>query len=654
MVSGVEGWSRRVVLITMLTLIGQATAAGSAYAQLGALVSPGRLSQAHASLEGITSCLSCHTAGQGVSASKCLTCHKPIAERIAQKRGVHRNVTTDCVSCHVEHAGVDAELRPFDTRKFNHAAETRFALDGGHAPLAATCVSCHKTRSFLQVKMDCASCHADAHKGALGSRCATCHTTTVRFADSRRTFDHRRTAFPLTGAHTSVSCASCHRDSRTYKGVQFASCANCHSDPHEPHFSAACSSCHTTQAWRTTKVDHSRTAFPLRGRHATVECVKCHTQPATKVTLRFDTCTACHADPHRGTFKQDCTSCHNETSWRTGGFDHSTTRFPLVDKHAGLPCASCHPATAATILAARPTAAPVGRTGAAPARRPAPPAATMDFRGLRSDCVSCHSDVHQGELGTRCETCHNARSFGVPSFNHSRPRPFFAGQHAALLCAQCHAPTAVEAPTTAARAGGLAARNGVAVQTRMTRVGLTKTSDSCVSCHTDAHAGQVSSRCETCHDVEHAKFAVTAFAHERTRFPLTGKHAAVACASCHKVETRQYPAGPATTRRLTGIATDCVSCHQDPHAGQFKVGCQNCHSVDTFTVARYTHLRARALSSFFVGRHIAACSACHKPSRTRIAQTAVVAYQVSTSCTTCHTDVHRGALGPRCENCHKP
>jgi hypothetical protein len=27
---------------------------------------------------------------------------------------------------------------------------------------------------------------------------------------------------------------------------------------------------------------------------------------------------------------------------------------------------------------------------------------------------------------------------------------------------------------------------------------------------------------------------------------------------------------------------------------------------------------------------------------------------VSTACSACHTDVHRGALGPRCESCHKP
>jgi predicted CXXCH cytochrome family protein len=188
----------------------------------------------------------------------------------------------------------------------------------------------------------------------------------------------------------------------------------------------------------------------------------------------------------------------------------------------------------------------------------------------------------------------------------------------------------------------------------MARIGLTKTSDACVSCHTDVHAGQVGTRCETCHSLDRAKFAVTSFAHERTRFPLTGKHTSTPCAACHPVDTRPFPAGTASARRLTGIGTDCVSCHRDPHGGQFRVGCQSCHSTESFTIARYTHQRARALGSFFVGRHITACSACHKPAGAGSARAGVVAYQVTTTCTACHSDIHRGALGPRCETCHKP
>ena len=63
--------------------------------EIGALVSPGPLARAHATLEGIANCQKCHEPGRKVTAAKCLACHKPIAERIAAKKGVHRNVTDD-------------------------------------------------------------------------------------------------------------------------------------------------------------------------------------------------------------------------------------------------------------------------------------------------------------------------------------------------------------------------------------------------------------------------------------------------------------------------------------------------------------------------------------------------------------------------------
>ena len=124
-------------------------AAVPASAQIGQLLSPGPLSRAHASLEGADKCQKCHEPGRKVTPALCLSCHKPVAERIQAKRGVHRDVTGDCASCHVEHAGVDAELRPFDPASFDHAVETGFPLDGRHAAVAKNCARCHKTRSFL-------------------------------------------------------------------------------------------------------------------------------------------------------------------------------------------------------------------------------------------------------------------------------------------------------------------------------------------------------------------------------------------------------------------------------------------------------------------------------------------------------------------------
>lgn len=627
-----------------------------AEAQLGALVSPGRLSKPHASLEGVNNCLQCHAAGRQVAADKCLSCHKPVADRIARKVGIHRDVTTDCVTCHVEHAGVDAELRPFDTTGFDHRAQANYPLDGLHAPLGAQCASCHKTRSYLSVTTSCASCHADTHKGSLGQNCASCHTTAVRFAQAATSgFNHGNTAYPLTGAHTTVACASCHVN-KVYKPVAFESCANCHTSPHKPALPGTCASCHTTGAWRTTKIDHARTAFALKGKHATVACAGCHVKPATLVKPKSDTCASCHTDPHKGVFKQDCSACHTETSFQKGTFDHATTTFPLVDKHAGLACTACHTTatdtTGGTGQKAGPTATTRATAPRGPARAPSrtATAATLvnartpgDFRGLKTNCDSCHTDVHRADLGTNCETCHTAKTFEVTPFRHATPRPFFEGQHTEATCKQCHVKT-MEPVRASVREPAL-------------RVGFPTTATACVSCHADVHLGQVGQACERCHTVETDTFGVVGFSHATTKFPLKGKHAApLACEACHTVETRAFPAGSGTARQLTGLGTTCAACHQDPHAGQLKNACQDCHTEDTFHVTKYTHRNQRRLRDFFTGRHVSPpCASCHKPTTTRASTgKPVVGYAIPTTCTTCHTDIHRGSLGPACETCHRP
>jgi hypothetical protein len=538
-----------------------------------------------------------------------------VADRIARKVGVHRNVTTDCVTCHVEHAGADAELRPFDISNFNHRAETGYALDGLHAPPAQQCASCHKTIVPAGEHVVRVVPYRHAH-GSLAN-CATCHSTAVRFTQAISGFNHAD-RLPLTGAHHR-GCASCHVN-KVYKGVAFQSCANCHQNPHQPRLPGECSSCHTTGAWRTTKVDHARTAFPLKGKHAEVACAQCHVRPALAVKPKSDTCASCHTDPHKGVFKQDCNACHNETSFKKGTFDHATTKFPLVDKHEGLACVACHAG------ASNPAPTPV-RTAA-------------DFRGLRTNCDSCHTDVHRAELGTACETCHTARSFEVTPFTHAKPRPFFAGQHATVKCQECHAQTMQPVRTSVKE---------------LAPVGVRGHGDRVPSCHRDVHLGRCA-RLASCHAIETADFGVVGFSHATSAFPLKGKHAPLACDSCHKVDTRAFPAGTGTARRLTGVGTACAACHVDPHAGQLKDTCQDCHTEDSFHITKYTHRNQRRLRDFFAGRHVSApCASCHKPGPVRAATgTPVVGYAIPTTCTTCHTDIHRGSLGPACESCHRP
>lgn len=626
-----------------------ATATGVEARQLGALVSPGRLSQPHATLEGIRNCTTCHEAGARVTPGKCLACHQPIAERIRARRGVHRAVGAgECVTCHAEHQGAEGELRPFDLSQFDHARDAGYPLDGRHAPLAANCAACHKTRSFLAARTTCGSCHQDTHKGTLGAKCESCHTTRVAFSDGRQAFDHSKAAFPLAGAHERVACESCHKNQQ-YKGVAFAACTACHTDPHTPKATAACTSCHSPASWRSRRFDHQTTRFPLAGRHQAVACAECHVRPALQVTPRFDTCAACHADPHRGAFTQDCKSCHSEQSFTTATFDHRITAFPLTGKHEPATCVACHENLARAAQ----------RTG-----RPTRPA-VVDFGGLRSACSSCHDDVHAADLGTACETCHSTERFAVTTYAHRRADAFFAGGHAPATCEACHLPSA-PVPMAALLATRVARPRitepavtlpgATPVHGPLAATKLSAATRTCNSCHADPHLGQVGTACERCHAVDTAKFAVTVgFDHARATFALGGKHATVACAQCHRPETAVFPAGSGTATRLTGVATTCAACHADVHRGQLGTRCESCHTDQTFALTAYTH-KNPTQRAFFTGAHArAACANCHTAASGALPAGAgtAVRYAIATECTTCHRDVHNGALGPKCADCHR-
>jgi Zn finger protein HypA/HybF involved in hydrogenase expression len=62
---------------------------------------------------------------------------------------------------------------------FDHAEQTRFALDDGHGNLR--CNQCHNKPSpaDLKLSMQCNTCHRqdDTHNGQFGSDCSRCHTT---------------------------------------------------------------------------------------------------------------------------------------------------------------------------------------------------------------------------------------------------------------------------------------------------------------------------------------------------------------------------------------------------------------------------------------------------------------------------------------------
>lgn len=136
--------------------------------------------------------------------------------------------------------------------------------------------------------------------------------------------------------------------------------------------------------------------------------------------------------------------------------------------------------------------------------------------------------------------------------------------------------------------------------------------------------------------------------HARTRFPLQGAHAAVACQSCHP----RAPSAPGFRR--ADVA--CAGCHADAHAGQFRSaprspeGCATCHAVDGWTPSTFG-AAAHARTGFALAdAHNAACTRCH--AAPAAAQPARFVGTPS-DCGACHRDAHQGQFAGRaCATCH--
>jgi hypothetical protein len=113
-----------------------------------------------------------------------------------------------------------------------------------------------------------------------------------------------------------------------------------------------------------------------------------------------------------------------------------------------------------------------------------------------------------------------------------------------------------------------------------------------------------------CHTV--SGFLPTTFTlqnHGRSRFPLTGAHAALACASCHPAGAVQAT----STRKLRWAALpECATCHKDVHRGQFagRYTCASCHGTQSWSDFAFSHERTRFL---LTGKHaLVPCTGCHK------------------------------------------
>jgi hypothetical protein len=584
-----------------------------------AQISPGPLSKAHESLTGTSQCNSCHLFGAKTPTYKCLECHKEIARTLNEKRGYHSSLQMqtpqgkDCVRCHLEHNGKDFNLIHWEApiKKFDHRL-TGYILDGKHA--VVDCQKCHTpanisaaqrnliqrkdlSKTYMGLSPNCVACHVDYHKGQLGTDCAACHNTSDWKAAKH--FDHSKTRYPLTGMHIQVACEKCHKPdtpggAARFKDMKFGACLDCHVDPHRGQFKESCEHCHTTSGWKKIasnfEFDHSKTKYPLEGKHASVACISCHLGGDFKKRIAFALCMDCHKpDPHSGQFasrpkKGECAECHNVDGWKPSLFgvkEHATSKYSLEGKHITVECAKCHiPAGKQTV-----------------------------YKVKFAACLDCHKDAHDNQFAAkpyenRCEECHTVADFHRSIYSlakHQKSAFPLTGGHAAVPCAECHKI-------------GLAGRTDKILPFRFP-------DRTCTACHKDPHHGEFKARqekrrpngtmfgCEACHNTR-SWTDVNGFDHSKTEFPLRGGHRTVTCGACHKA-----PAGQSQVQ-FKGTTKICENCHKDPHERQFvshsgTTPCASCHIEQRWKPSTFDHDK-RTQFPLTGGHADVACDQCHK------------------------------------------
>ncbi len=416
---------------------------------------------------------------------------------------------------------------------------------------------------------------------------------------------------------------------------------------------------------------------PLSRTHAQLDallgadnCATCHGDNSRTMA---QACQVCHepirADRQRGSglhgslpnkLSLDCASCHgehlgrsfqptSERSFRLAGvpdqalFDHGLLGYQLVGRHTELACEACHES----------------------ARSPRLSEGQQRFGGLSRACSACHEDVHEGRMTPDCAACHDpAQPFEqIASFEHAS---VFAddGAHRAATCAECH-------PGEGAHAIDVLLSQGVGPIAR-----------SCVACHSSPHgAGFIESlaltesvtadnSCALCHDATHEGFAgqgqlMPPSLHEASGFSLEPPHGLLSCEDCH---------GPSLTspavvfsERFPGRSdSECASCHDDPHGGQFddinavSTDCLACHGKLSFRPSLIDIERHTATDFPLVNSHQAVgCDSCHLPDSSS-PDAHRVFRNTPTSCALCHVNPHPGAFADTaagdlmdCARCHQ-
>lgn len=321
-------------------------------------------------------------------------------------------------------------------------------------------------------------------------------------------------------------------------------------------------------------------------------CIDCHGE----IALQMQDMVALHGVMYQSNPKLECRDCHPEhrgadaplTVMEGAEFPHELLGFSLnghrrtVQKKT-FTCTACHQENISTFAT--------------------------------DSCDACHRQIdpvfaqaHLLSYGTACLDCHDGVDRFGQGFNHNVTQFKLLGRHQKVACVLCHVGARQLADFTTAP-------------------------QDCYACHRtdDPHEARFGADCGVCHTA--TSWIPASFDHNLSAFRLEGKHARVACESCHRGGVYQ------------GTPTDCYACHQqdDEHNGQFGTDCAACHTPKDWEDVTFDH----NMSDFPLdGAHVTvACEDCHSTGQFA---------GLTSQCVSCHADpdFHFGAFSTNCTECH--
>ena len=287
------------------------------------------------------------------AARQCVACHAMQRQLTNLDIGLepHRGVCGDCHNPHVQSTPQQVSC----TDRGCHAGWRTVSFHVG-VPHPERCTACHQPHSWRVDGRNCTRCHErDIRRVASQERSQVLLTRSAVAAPPGAAAPAPRPLPPFShGVHRNQPCAGCHSSSLQHGQLMVRSAADCGRCHHVGAGREQCATCHSAASLRQPLSSQPRTlrlvanrATPSRsipfdhGRHSSVACVQCHTNPVSRAPEGAE-CSSCHASHHQAT--SACTTCHAGAAALA---KHAT------GSHTSCASASCHGPRAAGLPATR-------------------------------------------------------------------------------------------------------------------------------------------------------------------------------------------------------------------------------------------------------------------------------------------------------------